>query len=80
MIGTDGMFFWITLIILFGFLMLLAVLNNAASNFFDNQAFMLVRAAMPGTSFLIDNLFSLCIGGAGLLLIVLFAKNRSDAV
>jgi hypothetical protein len=78
MIGTDGKFFWITLIILIGFLMLLAVFNNVATAFFNDQSFMLVRAAMPGTSFIIDNLFTLCLGGAGLLLLVLFAKNRSE--
>jgi len=79
MIGTDGMFFWITLIILIGFVLLVAVLNNVATAFFNDQAFMLVREQMPGTSFIINNLFSLVIGGAGLLLLVLFAKNRQEA-
>lgn len=79
MIGTDGMFFWITLILLIGFLLLLIVLNNLAVAFFSDAAFMAVREEMPGTSFIIDNLFMLCIGGAGLLLLVLFAKNRQEA-
>lgn len=79
MIGTDGMFFWITLIILICFVLVLVVLNNVAVAFFNDAAFMAVREQMPGTSFIIDNLFMLCIGGAGLLLLVLFAKNRQEA-
>ena len=77
LIGTDSAFFWITLIVLIGVLLLVVVLNNAAVLFFDAQAFMVVRNEMPGTSFIIDNLFWLCVGGSGLLLIVLFAKNRT---
>lgn len=79
LIGTDSSFFWITLIVLIGMLLLLIVLNNVAVAFFDAEAFMVVREEMPGTSFIIDNLFWLCIGGAGLLMIVLFAKNRQEA-
>jgi len=78
-IGTDSKLFWISLIILIMFVLLLAVLNNVANAFFNDSAFMLVREEMTGTSFIIDNLFWLCIGGAGLLLLVLFAKNKSEA-
>jgi hypothetical protein len=77
-IGTDSKMFWISLIILIMFVLLLAVLNNTANAFFNDAAFMVVRSEMPGTSFIIDNLFWLCIGGAGLLLLVLFAKNKSE--
>jgi hypothetical protein len=79
MIGTDGMFFWVTLIILILFVLLLVVLNNAATLFFDDIAFLAVREEMPGTSFIIENMFFLALGGAGLLLLVLFAKNRAVA-
>lgn len=79
MIGTDSMFFWVTLIILIMFILLLLVLNNVGAALFDDIAFMTVREEMPGTSFIIDNLFYLGVGGAGLLLLVLFAKNKSEA-
>lgn len=79
LIGTDSSFFWITLIVLIGMLLLVVVLNNAAVAFFNAEAFMAVREEMPGTSFIINNLFWLCVGGSGLLLLVLFAKNRQEA-
>jgi hypothetical protein len=79
MIGTDSSFFWVTLIILILFLLAVVVLHNTANAFFSNEAFMLVREEMPGTNFIINNLFWVSLGGAGLLLLVLFAKNRSEA-
>jgi hypothetical protein len=78
-VGTDSSFFWISLIILILFLLALVVLNNTATLFFNDISFMTVKSQMPGTTFIIDNLFSLCLAGAGLLLLVLFAKNRSES-
>jgi len=79
LVGTDSAFFWVTLILLIIVLMAVVVLNNVADGFFGADAFMVVRSQMPGTSFIIDNLFFLVLSGAGLLLLVLFAKNRTEA-
>lgn len=76
LVGTDNTFFWITLILLIMFLLALVVLNNIAYAFFANEAFLVVREEMPGTNFIINNLFEICIGGAGLLLLVFFSKGR----
>jgi len=79
LVGTDSAFFWVTLILLIMVLMAVVVLNNVATGFFGADEFMVVRSQMPGTNFIIDNLFFLVLSGAGLLLLVLFAKNRTEA-
>lgn len=78
MVGTNSMFFWITLIILIIMITALAALNNIAYSLFSSDTFMVVRSQMPGTNFIIEHLFALCVGGAGMLLLVLFAKNRGE--
>lgn len=78
-VGTDSAFFWVSLIVLIVMLLFVVVMNNAAEAFFGADAFMVARSEMPGTSFIIENLFFLVLAGAGLLLLVLFAKNRTEA-
>lgn len=77
-IGTNPAFFWISLIVLVSCLGLVVGLNNALVSFYDADAFMLIKAEMPFTSFLVDNFMVVMIGGAAILLIVLFAKLRSE--
>lgn len=79
LVGTDSAFFWVTLIFLIVVLMFIVVLNNVAAGFFGADEFMVVRSQMPGSSFIIDNLFYMILAGSGLLLLVLFAKNRTEA-
>lgn len=78
-VGTDSTFFWVTIIFLIVVLMFIVVMNNAAAGFFGADEFMIVRSQMPGTSFIIDNLYFIILAGGGLMLLVLFAKNRTEA-
>jgi len=77
-IGTDSAFFWITLIVLISCLGALVGLNNALVNFYNNDTFLLIKAQMPFTSFIVDHFMLIMIGGASMLMIVLFAKMRSE--
>lgn len=80
MIGTNPAFFWISLIVLILFLLAIVVFHNLANAFIDDSSFVLVAENMKGTFFILRNLLWITIGGAGLLLIVLFAKNRSEGL
>ncbi len=79
LIGTDSIFFWITLIVLIFILIGMVAVHNIANAFIDDQQFAVVASNMPGTVFIVNNLFYISIGGAAILMIVLFAKNRSGA-
>lgn len=77
-VGTDSAFFWITLIILISCLGALVGLNNALVKFYGDDAFLEIKADMPFTSFIVDHFMLVMIGGAVMLMIVLFAKIRSE--
>jgi magnesium-transporting ATPase (P-type) len=77
-VGTDSLFFWITLIVTILCLIAMIAVNNIANTFIDDQQFAVVASNMPGTVFIIHNLFMIVLGGTLLLLVVLFAKPKDS--
>lgn len=77
-IGTNPALFWISLIVLVVCLSSLVALNNALYTFFNADEFLVMKANMPFTAFLVDHFMIVMVGGGCILLLVLFAKMRTE--
>lgn len=78
MIGTNPMWFWITLIILVFFLLAIVALHNLGNALLDDEQMMLVVEQMPGTAFIVRNILYISVAGAAMVMFSLFAKSRVD--
>lgn len=78
-IGTNPAFFWISLILFIFIMMFIVMMHNMLGGIVNEETFVETKAAMPFTGFLVDNFFMVLLAGGILLLIVLFAKVRSEA-
>lgn len=78
LIGTNPAFFWITFILLIFFLLMVTVFHNIANEIIYEEGMMTAAEAMPGITFIATNILYISMAVAGLLIIVLFAKARTD--
>jgi len=77
-IGTNPIFFWISFITFVFFLLGTVVVGNLLQSVVNKDTFLVLASQMPGTIYLVNNVFAVVLGGGILLVIVLFAKFRSD--
>lgn len=78
-IGTNPSFFWISLILFIFIISFVLLMHNMLEGIVGQETFVEAKANMPFTSFFVDNFFSIILAGGILLIIVLFAKVRSEA-
>jgi hypothetical protein len=77
-IGTNPVFFWITLLTFFFFLLGVVIIGNLMEAMVSQETFLVLASQMPGTIYIVNNVFTIVLGGGALLLIVLISKFRTE--